>query len=75
MTAIIVKRKILGRSPAQRSVARRSFRDLARSYLAGEKAVEFAVEALFFAIIVAISAWPLFAAAGALHEFFQSAPG
>jgi len=69
MTAITVKRKILRRSPAKRSAARRSFCELARSYLASEKAVEFAIEALFFAIIVAISAWPMFAAAGALHEF------
>jgi hypothetical protein len=69
MTAITVKRKILRRSPAQRSAARRSFRELTRSYLAGEKAVEFAIEALFFAIIVAISAWPVITAVGALHEF------
>jgi hypothetical protein len=36
--------------------------------------MEFAIEALLFAIIVAISAWPAFAAAGALAEFFQQAP-
>jgi hypothetical protein len=59
----------------QRSATHRSFRELARSYLAGEKAVEFAIEALSFAIIVAISVWPLFAAAGALHEFLQSTAG
>jgi hypothetical protein len=35
--------------------------------------LEFVVEALFFAIIVAISAWPMLAAAGALHEFLQRA--
>jgi hypothetical protein len=29
------------------------------------------MEALFFAIIVALSAWPVFAAASALNEFFQ----
>jgi hypothetical protein len=75
MTAITVKRKILRRSPAQRSAARRSFRELARSYLTREKAAEFVIEALFFAIIAAISAWPLFAVAGALHEFLQTAPG
>ena len=33
--------------------------------------MEFLVEALFFEIIAAISAWPILAAAGALHEFFQ----
>jgi len=34
----------------------------------------FAIEALLFGIIVAISAWPAFAAAGALAEFLQKAP-
>jgi hypothetical protein len=29
-------------------------------------------KALFFAIIVAISAWPIFAAADALNKFLQS---
>ena len=75
MTAITVKRNILRRSPAKRSAARRSFRELARSYLAGENAVEFAIEALFFAIIVATSAWPVITAVGALDEFFRSVPG
>jgi hypothetical protein len=36
--------------------------------------MEFAIEALLFGIIVAISALPLFAAAGALHAFLQQAP-
>ena len=31
--------------------------------------MEFAIEVLFFAIIVAISAWPVLAAANALGEF------
>ena len=30
------------------------------------------MEALLFAIIVALSAWPVFAAASALNEFFQN---
>jgi hypothetical protein len=36
--------------------------------------MEFVIEALLFGIIVAISAWPMFAAAGALGEFLQQAP-
>ena len=36
--------------------------------------MEFAFEALFFAIIVAIAAWPTLAAAGALAEFLQQTP-
>lgn len=53
---------------------RRSFRELARAYFAIENSLEFALEALFFAIIVAISAWPILTAAGALNQFFQNTP-
>jgi hypothetical protein len=74
MTAITVKRTIIRRAHVQPSETRRTFRELARSYFAGERTVEFAIEALLFAIIVAISAWPAFAAAGALVEFLQQAP-
>jgi hypothetical protein len=74
MNVITVKRTIIRRTPAQRSTTRRSFRELTRSFLAGERTVEFSIEALLFAIIVAISAWPLFDAAGALNQFLQSAP-
>ena len=50
---------------------RRSFRELTRSYLVREKPLEFAMEVLLFVIIVAISAWPVLAAANALSEFLQ----
>jgi hypothetical protein len=33
--------------------------------------LEFVIEALLFAIIVAISVWPVFAAADALNQFLQ----
>jgi hypothetical protein len=75
MTTITVKRTIVRRRRAQRPPTRQSFRELARSYLAGERNLEFAIEALLFAIIVAVSTWPVFAAAGALHEFLQSTVG
>jgi hypothetical protein len=75
MNAITVKRTIVRRTRAQRLATRRSFRELARSYLAGERRVEFTIEALLFAIIVAISAWPILAVASALSEFVQRAPG
>jgi hypothetical protein len=74
MTAITVKRTIIRPRHVQPSDTRRRFRELARSYLAGESTTEFAIEALLFAIIVAISAWPAFAAAAALAEFLQQAP-
>ena len=74
MSVITVKRAVIRprrRSGNKISTTRRSFRELTRSYFASEKSWEFAIEALFFAIIVAISAWPIFAAADALNEFLQ----
>jgi hypothetical protein len=69
-----VKRIVINGRSKKTSTTRRSFRELARNYFARENSLEFALEALFFAIIVAISAWPILAAADALHEFFQSTP-
>jgi len=68
-----VKRIVINGTSKKSSTIRRSFRELARTYFAKEHRLEFAAEALFFVIIVAISAWPILAAAGALHEFFQRA--
>jgi hypothetical protein len=71
MTTITVKRTVTRQTRAQRSAMRkrRSFRELTRSYLVREKTLEFAMEALLFAIIVAISAWPVLAAANAVGTF------
>ena len=69
MTAIRVKRTIVRRTRAKSSATRKSLREPSQSYLAGERTVEFTIEALLFAIIVAISAWPVLAAANALSEF------
>ena len=66
-----MKRTLIKRKPKELSVIRRSFRGLTRSYFASEKSWEFAVEALLFAIIAAISAWPIFAAVDALNQFLQ----
>jgi len=71
MTAIKVKRTVIRRTRAKSSATRQSLRELSRCYLAGERMVEFTIEALLFAIIVAISAWPVLAAANALSEFLQ----
>ena len=68
-----VKRIVINGTSKKSSTIRRSFRELARTYFAREHRLEFAAEALFFVIIVAISVWPILAAAGALHEFFQRA--
>jgi len=74
MSVITVKRTVIRRSPNTRSATRRSFRELTRTYFASEKTWEFAIEALLFAIIVGISAWPIFVVADALNEFLQRTP-
>jgi hypothetical protein len=71
MRVITVKRTVMRRTPNKIVATRRSFRESTRSYFASEKSWEFAIEAVFFAILVAISAWPIFAAVGALNEFLQ----
>ena len=74
MTTITVKRTIVRRTDVEPSETRRTFRQLTRPYLAVERTMEFVIEALLFGIIVAISAWPMLAAAGALHDFLQQTP-
>jgi hypothetical protein len=70
MNVITVKR-VIRRTPKKTSVVRRSFRELTRRFFAHEMKWQFVVEALLFAIIVVISAWPVFAAADALNQFLQ----
>jgi hypothetical protein len=82
MSVITVKRPLRKRTPDtmvnmtdrrqyRRALVLRSFRQLSRSYFVSEKSWEFVIEALLFAIIVAISTWPIFAAADALNQFLQ----
>jgi len=66
-----IKRKVINGTAKKASPIRGSFRDLTRRYFAGENRLEFAIEALLFAIIATISAWPIVANAGALNEFFS----
>ena len=51
---------------------RRSFRELTRRYFAHETRFHSVIETVIFAIIGAISAWPIFAAADALNKFLQT---
>jgi hypothetical protein len=74
MRVITLKRTVRKRTPYRRSLVLRSFRNLSRGYFSNEKSREFVIEALLFAVIVAISAWPIFAAADALNEFLQCTP-
>jgi hypothetical protein len=69
MSVITVKRTVMRRTPYRRPLVLTSFRGLTRSYFASERSWEFAVEALLFAIIAAISAWPIFFAADSLNQF------
>lgn len=48
---------------------RRSLRRFARDFFAGENHLEFAIEALLFGALLAISAWPIIAAADAINRF------
>jgi hypothetical protein len=54
-----------------RSTMLRSFRGLTRNYFAHETRWQLAIEILLFAIIAALSAWPILAAASALNEFLN----
>jgi RNase P protein component len=72
MNVITVRRTVF-KGANKRSRTRRSFRELTRDYFAREHSLEFATEVFFFVIIVAISAWPILAAAGALNEFLNRA--
>jgi hypothetical protein len=74
MSVITVKRKVRNPTRYRRSLLLRSFRGATRSYFASEKNLEFIIEALLFAAILAVSAWPIFAAVEALNEFLQGAP-
>jgi hypothetical protein len=74
MSVITVKRTVIRRTQYRPSLVLRSFRGLSRSYFASERSLEFVVEALLFAIMVAISAWPILAAIDALNELLQRTP-
>jgi hypothetical protein len=52
----------------------RSFRELTRSYFAGEGVWQFAIETLLFAVMAAISAWPICGTAALLNQFLRHLP-
>jgi len=57
-------------SPA-RPLPSPSFRDLSRKFLGVEMKRDYAFEAAFFAIIVAVSAWPIISTLQALTELVK----
>jgi hypothetical protein len=68
MRIITIKRKVFKRERGKTSTSRRSVRQFARDFFATENHLEFAIEALVFGALLAISAWPIVAAAGAISE-------
>jgi hypothetical protein len=70
--SVITVRRTLRKPPVDRRyLLLRSFREVTRGYFAKEKFWEFIIEVLLFAVVAAVSAWPIFAAADALNKFLQ----
>jgi hypothetical protein len=67
MRIITIKRNVFKRERARTSASRRSIRQFARDFFATENHLEFAIEALIFGALLAISAWPIVAAAAAIN--------
>ena len=59
---IVKERKVLGQGNG------RSLRKLIQDFFASENHIEFAIEALFFGTLLAISTWPIVAAAFAISQ-------
>jgi hypothetical protein len=72
MSVITIKRTISKARATKESTSRQSFRGLTRNFFASENHWAFAIEALFFGALLAISAWPIVAAAGAITELLHS---
>jgi hypothetical protein len=75
MRVIKIKRTVFKEKRPQTSTSRRSIRQFARDFFATENHLEFAIEALLFGALLAISAWPIVAAAGAITGLLQSGAG
>jgi hypothetical protein len=68
MHVIKIQRSIRKGNRRNSSATGRSFRRFGRDFFATENQVEFAIEALLFGVLVAVSAWPIVAAAGAINK-------
>jgi hypothetical protein len=67
MRVITIKRTV-SREKRARTTRRRFVLEFARDFFAGENHLEFAVEALLFGALLALSAWPIIVAAGAIDR-------
>ena len=72
MRVITIKRNV-SRGKRARITRRRFVLEFARDFFAGENHLAFAIEALLFAALLAISAWPIVALAGAIQALLQTA--
>jgi hypothetical protein len=74
MNVITIKRTIR-RNRKEKSNTRRSFWKLSRDYFTRENSQHFIIEAVLFAILTAISAWPLAVAVDVLRQLLERSPG
>jgi len=68
MRVIKIQRRIRKRSNISGARAPRSERRLGQDFFVKENKIEFALEALLFGLLLAISAWPIIAVAGAINN-------
>jgi hypothetical protein len=57
------------RAGDERSIKRRSIRELTRCYFANEESWEVAIEIFLFAVMATISTWQMWVAIDYLHDF------
>jgi hypothetical protein len=69
MRVIKIQRTISKNTTPLRSTSCRSIRQFARDFFDKENHLEFAIEALVFGVLLAISSWPILAAADAINRF------
>jgi hypothetical protein len=67
MRVITIKRNV-SKEKRARTVRGRFVLEFARDFFASENHLEFAVEALLFGALLALSAWPIIVAAGAIDR-------
>jgi hypothetical protein len=68
MHVIKFQRRVRKGNYGASSASRRSIRQFGREFFAKENHIEFVIEALLFVVLVAVSAWPIVAAAGAINK-------
>jgi len=65
---IITIQRTVPRTKRAGTTRHRIFLQFARDFFAGENHLHFAIEALLFGVLLALCAWPIVAAAGAISQ-------